>query len=97
MSGEKFLENSTLSINIVFCITTNFAVFFQNGRRVFASTVDRRGRLLGVPRLGEQLLGCDERAASYFPSVFFLSSNGRIEVSVFDELFIKAACRFRPL
>ncbi|EJD74601.1 hypothetical protein LOAG_18108 [Loa loa] len=50
----------------------------QNGRRVFASTVDRHGRLIGIPRLSDHLLGCDERAASHLPSVFFLSSNGTI-------------------
>uniref|UniRef100_A0A915PKK6 Rab3-GAP regulatory subunit N-terminal domain-containing protein n=1 Tax=Setaria digitata TaxID=48799 RepID=A0A915PKK6_9BILA len=51
----------------------------QNGKRVFASTVDRHGRLIGIPRLSDQLLGCDDRAASYLPSVFFLSSNGTIQ------------------
>uniref|UniRef100_A0A1I8F0T7 Rab3-GAP regulatory subunit N-terminal domain-containing protein n=1 Tax=Wuchereria bancrofti TaxID=6293 RepID=A0A1I8F0T7_WUCBA len=50
----------------------------QNGRRVFASTVDRHGRLIGIPRLSDHLLGCDERASSHLPSVFFLSSNGTI-------------------
>ncbi|VBB25543.1 unnamed protein product [Acanthocheilonema viteae] len=50
----------------------------QNGRRVFASRVDRHGRLIGIPRLSDHLLGCNERAASYLPSVFFLSSDGTI-------------------
>lgn len=50
----------------------------QNGGRVFASKVDRRGRLIGVPRLSDHLLGCDERAAAFFPSVFFMSSEGKI-------------------
>ncbi|EJW76821.1 hypothetical protein WUBG_12270, partial [Wuchereria bancrofti] len=40
----------------------------QNGRRVFASTVDRHGRLIGIPRLSDHLLGCDERASSHLPS-----------------------------
>ncbi|VDK74556.1 unnamed protein product [Litomosoides sigmodontis] len=50
----------------------------QNGKRVFASRVDRHGRLIGIPRLSDHLLGCDERAASHLPSVFFLSSDGTI-------------------
>ncbi|VDN01140.1 unnamed protein product [Thelazia callipaeda] len=51
----------------------------QNGKRVFASQVDRDGRLIGVQRLSDQLLGFDDRATSYLPSVFFLSSNGKIQ------------------
>uniref|UniRef100_F1KQS4 Rab3 GTPase-activating protein regulatory subunit n=1 Tax=Ascaris suum TaxID=6253 RepID=F1KQS4_ASCSU len=54
----------------------------QNGRRVSAVNVDRRGRLVGVPRLDEQLLGCSATAFSAPSSAFFLTPSGLIfEVS----------------
>uniref|UniRef100_A0A915B189 Rab3 GTPase-activating protein regulatory subunit n=1 Tax=Parascaris univalens TaxID=6257 RepID=A0A915B189_PARUN len=54
----------------------------QNGRRVSAVNVDRRGRLVGVPRLDEQLLGCSAATFSAPSSAFFLTPSGLIfEVS----------------
>lgn len=49
----------------------------QNGWRVSAVNVDRRGRLFGVPRLEEQLLGTSTTGPSS-PSAFFISSCGHI-------------------
>lgn len=43
--------------------------------------VDRRGRLVGVPRLDEQLLGCSATAFSAPSSAFFLTPSGLIFVS----------------
>uniref|UniRef100_A0A0R3RJG1 RAB3GAP2_C domain-containing protein n=1 Tax=Elaeophora elaphi TaxID=1147741 RepID=A0A0R3RJG1_9BILA len=77
---ELELQPSTTLFLIIFAPRRGLleAWSMQNGRRIFASTVDRHGRLIGIPRLSDHLLGHDERAASHLPSVFFLSSDGTI-------------------
>uniref|UniRef100_A0A8R1TPJ0 Rab3-GAP regulatory subunit N-terminal domain-containing protein n=1 Tax=Onchocerca volvulus TaxID=6282 RepID=A0A8R1TPJ0_ONCVO len=77
---ELDLQPSTALFLVIFAPRRGLleAWSMQNGRRVFASTVDRHGRLIGIPQLNDHLLGCDERTAVHLPSVFFLSSDGTI-------------------
>ncbi|VDK43018.1 unnamed protein product [Anisakis simplex] len=97
---QRFSDNRNQSA------TTLFLVIFaprrglleiwsmQNGRRVYAMNVDRRGRLLGVPRLNEQLLG-GQSTSSNTSNAFFItpagiiySINARFRMALWDESMV---------
>ncbi|MCP9257834.1 BMA-RBG-2 [Dirofilaria immitis] len=92
---EFELQPSTALFLIIFAPRRGLleAWSMQNGRRVFASTVDRHGRLIGIPRLNDHLLGCDERTMSYLPSHLWIPFHRALsdenDASIHDSSIIK--------